>query len=86
MVVTIVSWAIFGALAGWIAALVISPNKSRGIGDSIIVGIVGALIGGLFVKLFDGSGSTSFNIESLLIAIIGSITLLVASTVLRKYN
>jgi uncharacterized membrane protein YeaQ/YmgE (transglycosylase-associated protein family) len=75
--VNILVWIIVGGIAGWLASLVVQGTGLGVIGD-IIVGIVGALIGGFVVSLilpgtfnFDG-----FNIGSLIIAFIGAVILL----------
>jgi uncharacterized membrane protein YeaQ/YmgE (transglycosylase-associated protein family) len=72
----ILSWIIIGGLAGWIASMVMSTDKSMGMFANIVVGIIGGLIGGFLVSLFGGSGMTGFNIWSLLVAVLGSIVLL----------
>lgn len=67
----IVLWIIFGAVVGWIAsALMKSPN---GILSDIILGIIGAVIGGFIMNLLGASGVTGFNLYSLIIAIVGSV-------------
>jgi uncharacterized membrane protein YeaQ/YmgE (transglycosylase-associated protein family) len=51
---------------------------------NIIVGIVGALIGGWLMSLLGGSGVTGFNLASLLVAVIGAVVLLVLVGVVRR--
>ena len=69
----IISWIIFGALAGWLVSLIMKTNGKQGAFGNIVVGIVGAIIGGwLGGKLFDVT-VTGFNIKSLLVAIVGGI-------------
>lgn len=72
----ILSWIILGGLAGWIASMVMSTDKSMGVLANIFVGIIGALIGGFLVSLFGGEGVTGFNLWSLIVAVLGSIVLL----------
>jgi uncharacterized membrane protein YeaQ/YmgE (transglycosylase-associated protein family) len=72
----ILLWIIFGALAGWLASLIMKTNKSQGLLTDIIVGIVGAFLGGIIFNLFGGAGVTGFNFYSLLVAIIGAMALL----------
>ncbi|MDL2253873.1 GlsB/YeaQ/YmgE family stress response membrane protein [Ruminococcaceae bacterium OttesenSCG-928-I18] len=71
----ILSWILVGALAGWLAGLIV---KCNGIGMfmSIVVGVVGAFIGGLIMNLFGRVGITGFSLWSLLVAVIGAILLL----------
>ena len=72
----ILLWIIFGALAGWIASLIMGTDESMGAFANIIVGIVGALLGGFVFGLFGAEGVTGFNIWSLVVAVLGSIVLL----------
>ncbi|RTK95043.1 GlsB/YeaQ/YmgE family stress response membrane protein [Candidatus Saccharibacteria bacterium] len=72
----ILAWIIFGALAGWIASLLMNTNEEQGAFMNIVVGIVGAMIGGFGARLLGANGVTGFNLSSLFIAIIGSVVLL----------
>lgn len=72
----IILWVIFGGIAGWLASLIMHTDASQGIFANIIVGIIGALIGGFLFNLFGGAGVTGFNIYSLLVAVLGAIVLL----------
>lgn len=70
-------WLIFGALAGWIASMIAGTNRQQGCLIDIIVGIVGAFVGGfLYSSLTGRSFNAGFNIPSLLIAIVGAVILL----------
>ena len=72
----ILSWIIFGALAGWIASLITGRNERQGCLMNIIVGIIGASLGGWIMSLFGGSGVTGFNLPSFLVAVLGAVVLL----------
>jgi uncharacterized membrane protein YeaQ/YmgE (transglycosylase-associated protein family) len=72
----IILWIIFGALAGWIASLIMNTNAEQGAVMNVVVGIIGAIIGGFLARALGGSGVTGFNLGSLLIAILGAIILL----------
>jgi uncharacterized membrane protein YeaQ/YmgE (transglycosylase-associated protein family) len=72
----IIAWIIIGALAGWIASMIVGTNAQMGAIANIVVGIIGALIGGFLANLLGGEGVTGFNIWSLFIAIIGAVILL----------
>jgi uncharacterized membrane protein YeaQ/YmgE (transglycosylase-associated protein family) len=76
MVLNIILWIIFGALAGWIASIVMRTNAEQGAVANVIVGIIGALIGGWIARAVTGNTVTGFNLGSLIIAIIGAIVLL----------
>jgi len=71
-----IAWLIFGALAGWIASIIMGKNSEMGAFANIIVGIVGAFIGGFVFNFFGGAGTTGFNLWSILVAVIGSCILL----------
>ncbi len=74
---TIISWLILGALAGYIASLVVGTNDRQGIGGDIVVGIVGAVIGGLVARLFGYDVTEgALNLPSVLTAIVGAVILL----------
>ena len=78
-------WIIFGALAGWIASIVMGKNKKMGALANIVVGIVGAFIGGWVMSFFGAQGVTGFNLPSLLVAIGGAVVLLfVVGLVMRR--
>jgi len=69
-------WIIFGALAGWIASIITRKNKKMGAIANIVVGIVGAFIGGYIMEFFGAAGVTGFNFYSLFVAILGAVVLL----------
>jgi uncharacterized membrane protein YeaQ/YmgE (transglycosylase-associated protein family) len=72
----IILWIVFGALAGWIASMIMGADAQMGALANIIVGIVGAFIGGFIANLFGFGGVSGFNVWSLVVAVIGSIVLL----------
>lgn len=72
-----ISWIIFGGIAGWIASLILKTNDQQGVVGNVIVGIVGAALGGwLSGFLFDGTGVTGFNLQSFFIAVVGALVFL----------
>ena len=73
---SILAWIILGGIAGWIASLIMKTDASMGIFANIIVGIVGAFIGGLVFNFFGAADVTGFNLYSLLVAVIGASILL----------
>lgn len=72
----ILAWIIFGALAGWIASMIAGTNDQQGAVGNIIIGIIGAFIGGALFQTFGASGVTGFNVTSLVVATIGAVVLL----------
>jgi uncharacterized membrane protein YeaQ/YmgE (transglycosylase-associated protein family) len=72
----LIAWIILGALAGWIASMIMGTDAEQGAFANIVVGIIGALIGGLVMGMFGASGVTGFSLYSLLVAIGGAVLLL----------
>lgn len=78
----IILWIVFGAIAGWIASVI--TGSREGLLLDIIVGIVGAVIGGWVMSLFGNAGVTGFNLYSFLVAIVGSVILLFIVKAVRR--
>ena len=72
----IITWIVLGALAGWIASMITGKNAQMGALANILVGVVGAFIGGFVMNLLGGHGVTGFNIWSLIVSIVGAVVLL----------
>lgn len=73
---SILAWIILGGLAGWIASMFAGNNAEQGIIGNIIVGVLGAFIGGFLFNVLGGDGVTGFNLWSLIVAVIGATLLL----------
>lgn len=70
-------WIIVGALAGWIASKIMKTDAQMGALANIIVGIIGALLGGWMLGLLGISvADGEFNLPSILSAILGAVVLL----------
>jgi uncharacterized membrane protein YeaQ/YmgE (transglycosylase-associated protein family) len=79
----IVSWIVLGAIAGFLANLVVGGRE--GILGTIILGIVGAVVGGwLASEVFHKGDVTGVNVESIVIAVIGAIIVLVVWTAVSR--
>lgn len=77
-------WIVFGAIAGWIASMIMKTNGSQGLLLDIIVGIVGAVLGGWIMNMFGQSGVGGFNLYSFLVAILGAVVLLAIVKMVRR--
>jgi uncharacterized membrane protein YeaQ/YmgE (transglycosylase-associated protein family) len=72
------AWIIIGAIAGWLASIVMKTNRQQGLLMDIVVGIAGAFIGGFLFNQFGAAGATGFNLWSLFVAFAGAVVLLAA--------
>lgn len=79
----IILWIVFGALAGWIASLIMKTDSQQGPLMNIIVGIIGAVVGGFVMNAVGQSGVSGFNLYSLLVAIGGAIVLIAIVRMVR---
>ncbi|PIY79504.1 MAG: GlsB/YeaQ/YmgE family stress response membrane protein [Candidatus Pacebacteria bacterium CG_4_10_14_0_8_um_filter_43_12] len=80
----IILWIIFGAIAGWIASVVMKTDSSQGTMMDIIMGAIGAIVGGFFMGLVGQSGVTGFNLYSLVVAVIGAVVVIYVGRILRN--
>jgi uncharacterized membrane protein YeaQ/YmgE (transglycosylase-associated protein family) len=72
---SIIAWLILGLIAGFIGSKIV--NKSgEGVVLDIVLGIIGAVVGGVLFSFFGAAGVTGLNIYSLIVAVIGSIVVL----------
>lgn len=79
----ILLWIIIGGIAGWLASVIMRTNSSQGVFGDILLGIVGALIGGFFMSLLGQPGVTGFNIYSLVVALLGSLVVISVGRMFR---
>ncbi len=73
---SIIAWIILGLIAGFIASKIVN-RSGEGLILDIVLGIVGALVGGWLFRLFGMHGVTGLNLYSLLVAVAGAIVFLV---------
>jgi uncharacterized membrane protein YeaQ/YmgE (transglycosylase-associated protein family) len=74
---SIIAWIVLGLIAGFIASKIV--NKSgEGVVLDIVLGVVGAVVGGWLFSVFGMSGVSGLNIYSLLVAVIGAVVVLFA--------
>ncbi|MFY9840823.1 MAG: GlsB/YeaQ/YmgE family stress response membrane protein [Xanthobacteraceae bacterium] len=71
----IISWIILGLIAGFIGSKIVD-RQGQGFWLDIVLGIIGALVGGFVFDLFGASGITGLNIYSMIVAVIGAIVVL----------
>jgi uncharacterized membrane protein YeaQ/YmgE (transglycosylase-associated protein family) len=71
----IFSWIVLGAIAGWLGSMIVN-KQGEGIFLDIMLGIVGALVGGWIFTALGTTGVTGLNIWSVVVSIIGSVVVL----------
>ena len=73
---SIVGWIVLGLIAGFIASKVVDM-EGQGLLLDIVLGIVGAVVGGFLFNQLGAAGVTGFNIYSMVVAVVGAIVVLV---------
>jgi len=76
-------WIIFGALAGWVASIITGKNRKMGAVANIVVGILGAFIGAGIMNTLGITVPQGFSLMGFLVAIGGSILLIIATRLIR---
>ena len=79
---SIIAWIILGLIAGFIASKIVN-RSGEGVVLDIILGIVGAVVGGWIMTAFGGQGVNGFNLYSMLVAVGGAIVVLVIAHAVR---
>ncbi len=74
---SIVVWLVFGLIAGFISSKIVN-RRGSGAAVDLLLGIVGALVGGLIANATGATGITGFNMWSLFVAVMGAVLVLVA--------
>ena len=80
----IILWIVFGALVGWIASMIMKTNARQGVFLNIIVGVIGAVIGGWLMGIVGESGVGGFNLYSFLVALLGACVLIAVVKAVRR--
>ena len=73
---SLVGWIIFGLITGFVASRIVN-DEGQGCALNVVLGIVGAFVGGLIFTGIGGRGISGFNLYSMFVAIIGAIVVLV---------
>jgi uncharacterized membrane protein YeaQ/YmgE (transglycosylase-associated protein family) len=80
----IIVWLILGVVSGWIASKITRNDENMGIGLNIVVGIVGAFIGGWLAGIFGLGPVTGLNLWSFIISIVGAVILLAIVSLFKR--
>lgn len=78
-----IGWIILGLIAGFIASKIVN-RQGEGFSLDIILGIVGAVVGGWVFELFGASGVSGFNIYSMFVAVVGAVVVLIVYHAIRR--
>lgn len=76
-------WIIFGGLVGWIASMLMNTNATQGAILNIVVGIIGAVVGGWIMSMMGEHGVGGFNLYGFLVAILGACVLIAILKAIR---
>lgn len=82
----IIIWLVMGGIVGWIASIVMKTDGQQGIVMNVVIGIVGAVIGGWLIGPVVGAGSInqSLSAMSFVVSVLGAIILLAIINVFRR--
>jgi uncharacterized membrane protein YeaQ/YmgE (transglycosylase-associated protein family) len=85
--VNFIIWLVVGGVIGWLASLIMRTDAQQGIFLNIIVGIIGALLGGWLISPLVGVGTINqnqFSIGSMLVSLVGAVILLAIVNLVRR--
>lgn len=85
--VNFIVWLVVGGILGWLASMVMKTDKQQGIILNIVVGIIGAFLGGLLLAPLFGTSTinqSNFSLPALLISFLGAVILLAIVNFFRR--
>ncbi len=86
--INLILWILFGALIGWLASIVMRTNAQQGAILNIVVGVIGAMIGGFVFDLMGMEGTNimqgDFSLWSLFVSFVGAVILLAIVNLFRR--
>lgn len=80
----ILLWIVFGALAGWMASIIMKTNSRQGTLTDIVLGVVGAIVGGFLMGMVGQAGVSGFNLYSMIVAVLGAVVVIYLGRALRS--
>ena len=80
------SWLIVGAIAGWLAGLLVKGDEGLGVIGHVVLGLVGALLGGYVVSLITGNDPMDgvFDISTIVTAVVGAVVLVLLGSMIMR--
>ena len=85
--INLIVWLVVGGVIGWLASIVMKTDAQQGIVLNVVVGIVGAAIGGWFLAPLLGTGTINqdnLSISSLVVSLLGAVILLAIVNLVRR--
>lgn len=85
--INLIVWLVIGGLIGWVASMLMKTDGQQGVFLNVVVGIVGAALGGWFISPLVGVGSIndgSFSIGALVVSLVGAVILLAIVNLFRR--
>ena len=80
---SLLAWIVLGLIAGFIASKIVN-KQGEGVVLDVVLGIVGAVVGGFLFNRVGATGVTGLNLYSMLVAVVGSVILLVVYHAVRR--
>lgn len=80
----VLSWIVFGLIVGFLANLIDPSPSQGGLIGTLLLGVLGSLVGGFLGSLIFGVGVSGFNVSSFIIAVLGSLLLLILQRSFRR--
>ena len=81
---SIIAWLVVGAIAGYLAGMLVKGDESLGVIGHVVLGIIGALVGGFLASaLLNRDMTTGINIETIVVATIGAVIAVVVYNAIR---
>jgi uncharacterized membrane protein YeaQ/YmgE (transglycosylase-associated protein family) len=83
----LIIWLVVGGVIGWVASLIMKTDAQQGLFLNVVVGIVGALLGGWLISPLVGAGTVNqgdFSLPGLLVSLVGAIILLFIVNLIRR--
>ena len=81
----IISWVVVGAIAGWLAGMLVKGDESLGVIGHVVLGIIGAIVGGFLAGVLTGGRdyTTGINITTVVVAVIGAVIVVIGWNAIR---
>jgi uncharacterized membrane protein YeaQ/YmgE (transglycosylase-associated protein family) len=72
-----IAWLVVGLIAGWIGSMIVNRGRGEGLVMDIVLGVIGAFVGGFLFRMFGHSGVSGINLYSIFVAAVGAAVVLV---------